>query len=80
MRKAFKVSDQAYDRLKYIAQVAFPAIITFYIAVGNLWGLPKIEEVAGTLAAANVALGTLLMLSTAEYHKEQAEERKRELE
>ena len=70
MKKVPTLKDSTYDKLKYVAQVALPALITFYIAVGNLWHLPKIEEVAGTLAALNVALGSLLLLSTSEYNKQ----------
>lgn len=55
------LSDTAYDRLKQIAQIWLPALAVFYISIGSLWGLPKQEEVAGTIMALDLLLGAVLM-------------------
>lgn len=66
------LSNTAYDRLKQIAQIWLPALATFYIAIAPLWGLPKQEEVAGTLMALDLLLGAGLVLSKKRYRKKVA--------
>lgn len=65
-------SNRAYDILKWVAQVALPALALFYIAVAPFWGFPKQEEVAGTIVAFDLLLGTLLGLSTRQYNNSDA--------
>lgn len=64
------LSNSAYDRLKQIAQLWLPALATFYITVAPFWGLPKQEEVAGTLMALDLLLGAGLMALKRQYVKE----------
>lgn len=59
--------NKLYDRLKFIAQVVLPALATFYITLGDLWGFPKTQEVAGTIVAVDLLLGLILGLSTRQY-------------
>lgn len=66
-----KLSNKAYDVGRYVAQVALPATATLYAAVGGLWGLGKVTEVVGTITAVDTFLGALLLLSGAQYQKEQ---------
>jgi NADH:ubiquinone oxidoreductase subunit 4 (subunit M) len=68
-----KVSNKVYDIGKYIAQIAMPAVATFYAAVGVLWGLPKVTEVVGTITAFDTLLGTLLLISTTQFNKAREE-------
>jgi hypothetical protein len=65
-------SNKTYDRLKWVAQVALPALALFYISVAPLWGLPKQEEVTGTIVALDLLLGALLGLSHIQYKKSDA--------
>jgi hypothetical protein len=65
-------SNRAYDILKYVAQVFLPAVALFYIAIAPLWGLPKQEEVAGTVVALDLLLGTLLGISNKQYQNSDA--------
>lgn len=62
------MSSKLYDVLKFIAQVALPALGTLYVALAALWGLPNPEAVSGTVLAIDTALGTLLHLSSNAYH------------
>ena len=63
------MSNKVYDVLKYVAQIALPAFGTLYFALSSIWGLPCGEEVVGTVTALDTCLGTLLMISNAQYNK-----------
>jgi hypothetical protein len=65
-----RLSNNAYDILKWIAQILLPALGTLYFALSKIWGLPYSTEVVGTIAAVDTFLGALLGISTAEYNKE----------
>jgi hypothetical protein len=63
------MSNQVYDILKFIAQIALPAIGTLYFALAEIWGLPLGEQIVGTIVAVDAFLGALLSISTAQYNK-----------
>jgi hypothetical protein len=63
------MSNKVYDLLKYVAQIALPAIATLYFALAQIWGLPYGEQIVGTLTAIDAFLGALLGISTAQYKK-----------
>jgi hypothetical protein len=65
-----KLTNKAYDVLKWIALIAMPALATLYIALAGIWGFPFAEEVVGTITAVDMFLGTLLGISTYKYNKE----------
>lgn len=46
-----KLSNEAYDVLKFIAQIALPAAGTLYFALAGIWNLPYGEQVVGTVTA-----------------------------
>lgn len=69
-----KMPNRVYDILKYIAQIALPALGTLYFALSGIWGLPYGEQIIGTIAAVDTCLGVLLGLSSAAYHKDNKEE------
>lgn len=60
-------SNKMYDRLKYVALVILPAFSALYFGLGQIWGLPKIEEVVGTVAVIDTVLGMLLRQSNQNY-------------
>jgi hypothetical protein len=64
------MSNKVYDVLKYIAQIALPALGTLYFALSKIWGLPYGEEIVGTIVAIDTFLGALLGISTEMYKKE----------
>lgn len=68
-----KMSNKVYDRLKYIALIALPAISTFYTVLAKIWSLPYPVEIPGTIMAVDTLLGALLKVSTDKYNKEQEE-------
>ncbi len=63
------MSNRTYDVLKWVAQIALPAVGTLYFALSSIWGLPMGEEVVGTITAVDAFLGALLGISTAQYEK-----------
>lgn len=65
-----KLSNKAYDTLKYIAQIVLPAAATLYVTIAGIWGLPYAEAVSGTIMAVDFFLGALLKISSDNYYKE----------
>lgn len=64
-----KLSNKAYDILKWIAMYLLPAIGTLYFAVASIWGFPYGEEVVGTITAIDAFLGAILGISSVNYKK-----------
>lgn len=63
------LSNRAYDILKTAATVILPAIGALYFALSLIWGLPRANDVVGTIAAINVFIGALIGISTRSYNK-----------
>jgi len=57
------LSTRAYDILKWITLIVLPALATLYLALAETWNLPYPTEVAGTIAAIDVFLATLMGIS-----------------
>lgn len=68
-----KLTNKAYDVLKFIAQILLPALGTLYFALAKIWEFPYAAEIVGTISAVDAFLGALLGISTANYNREQAE-------
>ena len=65
-----KMTNKAYDILKYIAQIALPALGTLYFALAGIWNFPYGEQIVGTITAVDTFLGVMLGLSAAKYRSE----------
>lgn len=63
------ISNKVYDVLKWIAQIALPAIGVLYFGLSQIWGFPYGEQVVGTITLLDAFLGTLLGISTMKYTK-----------
>ena len=63
------MQGKLYDALKFIAQIVLPAVITLWVTVATIWGLPYVEAIAGTLAAIDAFLGAVLMIDSNNYFK-----------
>lgn len=63
------MTNKTYDILKWVAQIALPAIGTLYAALAGIWGFPYGEQIVGTILAVDTFLGALLQISTAQYNK-----------
>lgn len=63
------LDERVYKILKYVAQIALPAVGTLYFALAGIWGFPYGEEIVGTITAVDTFFGVLLGISTATYNK-----------
>lgn len=62
-----KMSNETYDRLKWVALFFLPALATLCCTVMNQWGIPHVEQVVGTITAVDAFLGALLGVSSEQY-------------
>ncbi len=60
-------SNATYDRLKFLAMIVLPALGALYFGLAAIWGLPKAEEVVGTITVVDTFLGVLLRVSDSKY-------------
>lgn len=63
MKDLFKMSNETYDILKFVAQIVLPATGTLYGALSSIWGLPLGDEVVKTIVAIDAFMGAVLMIS-----------------
>lgn len=68
-----KFPDKVYNCLKWIALICIPAVVTFLsVVLGVLEVDPKtINIVVTIIAAIGTLIGSLIGVSTANYHKQQ---------
>ena len=64
-----RMSNETYDKLKFIVTVVLPAIGTLYFALSEIWQLPYGSQIVGTIAAVVTFLGVCLRISTSNYNK-----------
>ena len=63
-----KFNNKTYDILKDIALYVLPALATFILALGNIWGIPYAEAIVATITAIDTFLGAVLKISTNKYN------------
>lgn len=66
----FKMTNDTYDKLKWLTTKGLPAFGTFVSAVGLIWGIPNTEKVTATILALITMLGGMLGISTNNYNKD----------
>lgn len=64
-----RLSNRAYDIMKWVAQLLLPAAGTCYFALAKIWGLPFGHEIVGTISAVDAFLGVILGISNANYKR-----------
>lgn len=74
------MSNQLYDKLKWIAQILLPALGTLYFALAGIWGFPYGEQIVGTITAVDTFLGVCLGISSSNYYEELEEQEYEEQE
>lgn len=65
-----KFTNKTYDILKWIAQVALPALTTFYGVVGATLDIPYTQETLTIAIAFDTMLGALLGISAKKYSED----------
>lgn len=63
-----KLSNRAYDVLKYLTIICLPAIGALYTGLSQIWSLPYAAEIPATITVICTFLGALLCISTAQYN------------
>ena len=63
------LSNKTYLTLKWVVQIALPALGALYSGLAGFWGFPKALEVVGSLALIAAFLGVLLGVSSAGYRR-----------
>lgn len=64
-------NNKIYDVLKWIASVALPALASFVLVLGQIWGWTDITVPLGaSVAALATFLGALLGISSINYHNQ----------
>jgi hypothetical protein len=64
------LSNRAYDRLKFVAQILLPGLGTLYFSLAGIWGanvFPAADQVSGTVLAIDTFLGLFLVASNRNY-------------
>jgi hypothetical protein len=57
-----------YEFLKKLVQIGLPALATLYIGLAQLWHLPNVTAVVGTITLVTTFLGVCLGISTSTYN------------
>lgn len=65
-----KLSNRAYDILKFACTIFLPASASLYFGLSQIWGFPYGEEIVGTLACFTTFIGALIGISSANYYKD----------
>lgn len=68
------MNNKIYDRLKDIALVWMPTVITFYGVLSATWGIPYGEQILATATGLNAALGAIVKYYKSKYDKEGEDE------
>lgn len=64
-----KLNDKVYTILKYLCQVALPALGGLYFGLAQLWNLPYAEQIVGTCSCVAAFIGILIGISSYNYYK-----------
>jgi hypothetical protein len=63
-------NNKVYDVLKWTATVALPALASFVLVIGQIWGWTDLTvPIGATVAALATFLGALLGISSIQYQK-----------
>lgn len=64
-------NNKVYDVLKWIATVVLPALASFTLVLGQIWGWTDLTvPIGATIAALATFLGALLGISSIKYHNQ----------
>lgn len=69
----FMLSNREYNHLKFFALVVIPGLGALYFGLAQIWGLPKAEEIVGSITVIDTFMGVLLGISTKRYNQSDAQ-------
>lgn len=61
------ISNKVYDILKFFGRTVIPALAVLYASLGDVWGLPFVDQVPTSLMAIDLFLNTLLGIASENY-------------
>ena len=64
-----QIPDKVYDALKWLCILGLPALSSLYSTLAGIWGWPFAEQVPQTLSAVELAVGTVIGVSAANYKR-----------
>lgn len=64
-----KLTDKAYNILKWVVIIALPAIGTLYSTLADIWGIPYGDAILRTASALALCIGSLIGISNITYKK-----------
>ncbi len=62
-------NSKVYDVLRYIAEIALPALTTLYGVIGATLNIPYTQEAITIAIAVDACLGTMIGISKYQYNK-----------
>lgn len=65
-------SNKWYNRTKWFALTAVPAIVTFVLLAGEVWDIANYDKVGATIAGLGALLGAFLKRENTKYEKSDA--------
>lgn len=65
-----KLSDKAYEILKWVCLILLPALAFGYGQLSDIWGLPMAEQIPKTINLIATIIGILIGVSTYNYKQE----------
>lgn len=65
-----KMDDKVYDILKWCCILFLPALAVLVKTIFTIWTIPYGDEIATTIMAIDVFLGSILGISSMTYNKE----------
>lgn len=66
------LSNSVYEKLKKSSLYILPAFAALYFGLAQIWGLPKAEEVVGSVVCLETFLGAVLGISNKQYQNSDA--------
>lgn len=64
-----RLKNSIYDFLKWLCLIALPALATYVLQVGEIWGWSEYVRVAKTISCTAFLIGCLIGVSTVAYNK-----------
>jgi hypothetical protein len=66
------LNPRTYDFLNNMVKLGIPGVASFYFGLSQIWGLPKGEEVVGSLTLLATFIGVVLLMSKVSYKNSDA--------
>lgn len=65
-----RISNSAYDIIKFIAINLIPSLTTLILALGDIWKIPYYVEIGATISAIGIFLAGIIKMSKDTYLKD----------